>query len=303
MSLSFEMRIDLDQKWKSIDLGELPLSPGVYQFFDSQNTLIYVGKAKLLRRRLAQYKNASRTRKHRKMWRISREAKSIELILCSSEYEAEALETTLIQKHRPRWNVVGAFYFLYPMIGIRVYERHLVFCYTTQPEQGWNGFQFFGAYRSREFTQSAYLSLIKILQYVGHPLKRKDAYAEKIPQFSFVNGLRQIPMEWEPQFQSFFRGESQELLETLVFALLENAGARMRKLEVQGWIEDLLRFWKHEALPLSQVCQKVGYADYPVAQKDRDFLFLKHRYMKRQQSDESSVLSEKMKLVFTQAEV
>ena len=264
-----------------MDLGQLPLDPGVYQIFDSQNTLIYVGKAKRLRRRLAQYKNASRRRKHRKMWRIAREAKRVELILCSSEYEAEELETTLIQRHRPRWNVVGAFYFLYPMIGMRIQDRQVIFCYTTKPEEGWSGFQFFGAYRSREFTQRAYLSLIQILQYIGHPLKKKEFYSEKTPQFSFIHGLRQIPLEWGSQFQSFFRGESQQLLETLILALLENAGARMRRIEVQGWIEDLVRFWRHEALPLSRVCQRVGYTQMPVAQKDRDFLFIKHRHQKR----------------------
>ena len=284
MSLDFEMKFEFDRQWSASLVREIPHSPGVYQFFNSQNTLIYVGKAKSLKRRLSQYKNASRRKRHRKMWRIMREAKTLELILCSSEYEAESLETTLIQEHRPRWNIVGAFYFLYPMMGLKVVDRQFFFCYTTTPDQGWDGFQFYGAYRSREFTRGAYLALIQLLQYIGHPLKRKEIKGcgpKNIPKFSYVYGLRQIPLEWEVLLQKFFRGESKEFLEELVLSLLENAGARNRRLEVQRGIEDLLRFWKHEALPLKQARERVDYVSFPVPQRDRDFLFLKQRYLRR----------------------
>jgi len=273
------MRVDFNQKFTSSLMSEIPCSPGVYQFFDSQNTLIYVGKAKNLRRRLSQYKNASRRKRHKKMLRITREAKSIEILLCSSEYDAESLETTLIQKHRPRWNVVGAFYFLYPMIGFKVEAQHLLFCYTTTLDADWNHFQFYGAYRSRELTRSAYLSLMKLFQYIGHPLRREEVKIKKTPRFSSIHGFRQIPLEWELQIQQFFRGESQEFLENLVLALLENAGARSRRLEVQRGIEDLVRFWKHEARPLRLACEKVGYQSFPVPQRERDFVFLKLKHL------------------------
>ena len=272
-------------------MSDIPCSPGVYQFFDSQDTLIYVGKAKNLRRRLSQYKNASRRKKHRKMLRITREARSLEFILCASEYEAESLETKLIQIHRPRWNIVGAFYFLYPMIGFKVESRNFHFCYTTSVDADWDRFQFYGAYRSRELTRNAYLALIQLFQYIGHPLKRGELKPKKIPPFSYLHGLRQIPLEWESQIQQFFRGESQEFLENLVLALLENAGARSRRLEVQGWIEDLARFWKHEARLLRLACEKVGYREFPVPQRERDFIFLKLRHFNSAVRFSSSSLS------------
>src|SRR5690349_13492981 len=94
-------------------LASIPPAPGIYKIYDGDSEFIYVGKAKNLRRRLSQYKNAKRRNKHRKMRQLVREAARIEIEICNSELEAEILETQLIQTSRPKWNVAGAFYFLY----------------------------------------------------------------------------------------------------------------------------------------------------------------------------------------------
>ena len=99
---------------------EAPPVPGVYSFFNSDEKIIYVGQSKNLRRRLGQYKNAKRVKRHSKMRKILSEASRLEYEVCASPLEAEILETQLIQRLRPKWNVMGAFYFLYPMIGMRI---------------------------------------------------------------------------------------------------------------------------------------------------------------------------------------
>src|SRR4051812_9729977 len=132
-------------------LDSVPGDPGIYRIYDDQARFIYVGKAKNLRRRLGQYKNAKCRKKHRKMRKIMESAARVEFEVCRSELDAELLETHLIQAFRPKWNVVGAFFFLYPMIGMKCSAGTTFFCYTTQPD-AFEGFTFHGAFRSREIT-------------------------------------------------------------------------------------------------------------------------------------------------------
>ena len=84
--------------------GTIPDEPGCYQFKDRHGRVIYVGKAKSLRQRLGNYFQAwhniaARTRA------MLEAARSVEWIVVDNEVEALHLEYTLIQKHRPRYNV------------------------------------------------------------------------------------------------------------------------------------------------------------------------------------------------------
>lgn len=86
------------------DPGSVPDAPGCYQFKDADGRVIYVGKAKSLRSRLASYFQAwsgiaPRTRA------MLQAAARVEWIVVDSEVEALHLEYTLIQRHRPRYNV------------------------------------------------------------------------------------------------------------------------------------------------------------------------------------------------------
>src|SRR5436190_7902327 len=103
---------NFDRKFGAEFLESLPGSPGVYLVFDQQDELIYVGKAKNLKRRLSQYRSTMRQKKHRRMRSIVKEAARIEVQRAETDLDACLTETTLIQKHRPRWNIVGAYSFL-----------------------------------------------------------------------------------------------------------------------------------------------------------------------------------------------
>jgi excinuclease UvrABC nuclease subunit len=70
---------NFDLKFGAEFLESLPGSPGVYLVYDQQDELIYVGKAKNLKRRLLQYRNTLRRKKHRRMRGIVREAARIEI--------------------------------------------------------------------------------------------------------------------------------------------------------------------------------------------------------------------------------
>jgi excinuclease UvrABC nuclease subunit len=261
-----------DRKFGKPFLDSLPRTPGVYLIYSGEGVLIYVGKAKNLRRRLSQYRNAKRRRKHRKMRSIIAEADRIEFETQPTDLDALIRETRLIQEHRPKWNVAGAFYFLYPMIGVRIDDGIAHFCYTTQPEL-FPGFQFHGAYRSRHLTRNAYFALVELLSYVGHRQSVPRSKRSTV-KYSHVRGFRQIGGELLAKWEKFFKGESNEAAEALVLALIENAGARGSPKEIQENLNHLKRFWRFEATPLFRARSRTAYAPYPVSQKDRDILFL-----------------------------
>ncbi|UZP65879.1 excinuclease ABC subunit UvrC [Desulfovibrio mangrovi] len=89
----------------SIEPRNIPLTPGVYLFKDAGGHIIYVGKAKVLRKRLASYFRPDKTLtpKTRAMVRM---AVSVDTLSTTSEKEALLLEASLIKKHRPRYNIV-----------------------------------------------------------------------------------------------------------------------------------------------------------------------------------------------------
>jgi len=81
----------------------LPLDPGIYKYFDSQDTLLYVGKAKSLRKRISSYftKTFTSYKTHELVQRIKR----IEFTIVPSEQDAFLLENSLIKQFQPRFNI------------------------------------------------------------------------------------------------------------------------------------------------------------------------------------------------------
>src|SRR6266487_7027902 len=83
--------------------GSIPSNPGVYKYFDLDNNLIYVGKAKNLRKRVSSYftKTFTSYKTHELVQRISR----IEFTIVNSEQDAFLLENSLIKEFQPRFNI------------------------------------------------------------------------------------------------------------------------------------------------------------------------------------------------------
>lgn len=90
---------------EGIDLARVPTSPGVYIYKDARGHILYVGKAKRLRSRVASYFRSvsAHTPKTRAMLA---QARSMDFLVTDTEKEALLLEASLIKKHRPRYNIV-----------------------------------------------------------------------------------------------------------------------------------------------------------------------------------------------------
>src|SRR5574344_1469707 len=82
----------------------LPDSPGIYQYLNSEGTIIYVGKAKNLKRRVSSYFN--REHESGKTRILVTKIADIRYIVVNSEEDALLLENNLIKKYKPRYNVL-----------------------------------------------------------------------------------------------------------------------------------------------------------------------------------------------------
>jgi excinuclease ABC subunit C len=85
-------------------VDSLPARPGVYRMLDAQGEILYVGKARSLRSRVASYFQPSNVQP--KVQALIAKTASMEVTIANSDTEALLLEYNLIKKHRPRYNVV-----------------------------------------------------------------------------------------------------------------------------------------------------------------------------------------------------
>ncbi len=83
----------------------LPLVPGVYIMRDSQNKIIYIGKAKALKNRVSQY-FGSHTNHSPKVIKMVENVNDFDYIITDSEFEALVLECSLIKQHQPHYNIL-----------------------------------------------------------------------------------------------------------------------------------------------------------------------------------------------------
>lgn len=134
--------VDTNRHIKDI-LALLPDSPGVYQYFDKEGTIIYVGKAKNLKRRVSSYFNKSHDDAP-KTRVLVRNIADIKYIVVGTEEDALHLENSLIKKFRPRYNVLLKDDKTYPWICVTKEDYPRIFL-TRRVERG-SGAKYYGPY-------------------------------------------------------------------------------------------------------------------------------------------------------------
>lgn len=138
-----------------IQLQTLPNQPGVYQYFDKDDTIIYVGKAKNLKKRVSSY--FTKTHDSGKTRVLVKKIARIKHIVVETETDALLLENNLIKKHKPRYNVLLKDDKSYPWICIKNERFPRVFS-TRRVFKG--GGEYYGPYTSGK-TVHTLLDLIK----------------------------------------------------------------------------------------------------------------------------------------------
>ena len=107
----------MEQTDLSLQVKTLPASPGVYQYFDDKGVIIYVGKAKNLKKRVSSY--FTKTHDNQKTQILVKKIVRIEHIVVASEMDALLLENNLIKKYKPRYNILLKDDKTYPWICIK----------------------------------------------------------------------------------------------------------------------------------------------------------------------------------------
>ena len=138
-------------------VAALPEEPGVYQFFDENEKIIYVGKAKRIRRRVASYFN--KVHDNAKTNIMVRKISDIRHIVVGSEEDALLLENNLIKKHQPRYNVLLKDDKSFPWICIKNEKFPRVFVTRNLVK---DGSEYFGPYTSVKMVR-ALMDMIRSL--------------------------------------------------------------------------------------------------------------------------------------------
>ncbi len=155
-----------------IQLSTLPDNPGVYQFYDVDDIILYVGKAKNLKKRVASYFN--KNHEYGKTRVMVKKIRAIKHIVVPTESDALLLENNLIKKYRPRYNVLLKDDKSYPWICIKNERFPRIFPTRKLIK---DGSEYFGPYTSMK-TVRTLLDLVRNI----YPLRtcNYDLSQEKI---------------------------------------------------------------------------------------------------------------------------
>ena len=138
-----------------LQISTLPSSPGVYQYYDKEGKLLYVGKAKDLKKRVASYFTKQHDNARTRL--LVKKIADIKHIVVASETDALLLENNLIKKYQPRYNVMLKDDKSYPWICIKKERFPRVFSTRRLIK---DGSEYYGPYTSMK-TVHTLLDLIK----------------------------------------------------------------------------------------------------------------------------------------------
>lgn len=157
-----------------LKLKTLPEKPGIYQYFDAGGTIIYVGKAKNLKKRVSSYFN--KTQDNGKTVMLVKRIADIQYMVVDTELDALLLENNLIKKYQPKYNIQLKDDKTYPWICIKKEPFPRVFSTRNVIR---DGSAYYGPYPSGKVMHTL-LSLIKEL----YPLRNcaYDLAANKIEE-------------------------------------------------------------------------------------------------------------------------
>ena len=159
-----------------IELSTMPSEPGVYQFFNKEDKIIYIGKAKNLKKRVASYfqKNIG----SRKTKNLVKNIHEIKHIVVSTESDALLLENSLIKKYQPKYNILLRDDKTYPWIVIKkeAFPRVLT---TRRVEK--DGSEYFGPFTNYKTVRTimGVFSTLYSLRTCHYDLKEKNIVEKK----------------------------------------------------------------------------------------------------------------------------
>src|SRR5437588_6446917 len=269
----------LNPAWKR----DFPAKPGVYLMKDACGQVIYVGKAKCLKDRLASYYSHP-LGYTRKMDGLLQSVHDIETRVLGSELEALLVESQLIKQLQPAYNVQLRNYELYPFIKIDV-QHPFPRVYSTR-EVAADGARYFGPFRSRRIVDFT-IELIQKVFPVRTCIRSLPPLAKPSDPCLRLH-LDRCPGPWRgnvhpaeyaqvlEQICAFLGGEREELLDRLRRQMLE--ASQQMNYERAAWLRDTIRSADEVLIGQRLITGAVEannlFIVYPSAKEEHNELFL-----------------------------
>ena len=158
-------------------IASLPDSPGIYKYFDKDGTLIYIGKAKSLKKRVSSYFNKNQHENRKTAIMVSRIV-DLQFTLVETEIDALLLENSLIKKFLPKYNINLRDNKTYPFICIKNERFPRIFSTRLHIK---DGSEYFGPYASSNmmYTILDFIKSIYPLRNCNFQLSEKNISAHK----------------------------------------------------------------------------------------------------------------------------
>jgi len=198
----------------------LPEDPGVYLFKDRSGQVIYVGKAKNLKKRVLSYFKSSGDFPQKTLV-MMRRARTLDFILTTTDKEAFILESNLIKKHLPRYNIVLRDDKQYPWLRFDIHDPYPRLSIVRKPKR--DGARYFGPFSSANSVRSTLKLINRVFQLRkckgrGLPKRSRPCLnyqldrclgpcSKEIPGDSYREVVRQVSL--------FLEGRSSELIKEL----------------------------------------------------------------------------------------
>ena len=249
----------------------IPEEPGVYQFFNKENNIIYVGKAKNLKKRVSSY--FQKSIKSRKTINLVKNIDKIEHAVVYSESDALLLENSLIKKNQPKYNILLRDDKTYPWICVK--NERFPRIYLTRKVIS-DGSEYFGPYTNVKYVYIL-LNLINNL----YPIRSSN--------YNFSpNKLKKINV---PIFLNIYKKKGQSIILNFSYEKTkdslseENYNENISSIKkiLKGNLKDVRNLLKERMLEFSKRLQ------YEDAQKIKENLLLLENYQSK-----STVVSNKL---------
>ncbi len=254
----------------------LPEGPGVYLFKDAAGEIVYVGKAKSLKKRVLSYFKQPGDLPRKTSVMMDR-ARSLEYILTSNEKEAFILESNLIKKHLPRYNIILRDDKQYPWLRLAAEEDYPNLSIVRRPRK--DGALYFGPFSSAQSVRRTMKLIDRIFQL--RKCRSRDLQGRSRPclNFQLDRCLGPCTQKITPssykeivkQVRLFLEGRSLELVKYLKDAM-ESAAERL-DFEKAARIRDQVRAVERTIERQNVVSPRMGDQDViGLAQQDGAFM-------------------------------
>lgn len=199
----------------------MPTSSGVYFMLDASDSILYIGKAKNLKKRLATYKNAKPGQVPERTIEMLDRVSCIKWEEHQTEAQALSREYDLIREVKPPFNVAGTEPGLDLFIGFSLDGRALNLRLSSRKDFG-DGYTVFGSYNHRRKAKAGYCALLRVL-YAASAKRERFAFPARITRISpaYEFNVEFFP-ELEDKLARFLSGKSDKFLHAIVEKLLAN---------------------------------------------------------------------------------